>query len=166
MSAIQIKQADPNDTETISSILQEAAAWLEELGIPLWNADQLNGESIQGEVASGLYWIAYVGGEPAGCIRYQLEDPLFWPDAILGEAAYLHKFAVRRAHAGGRVSTALIDWAKSHARARGHDFLRLDCETGRPALIALYERHGFVSAGECDFGTHCVVLNEFDLNAE
>jgi len=166
MTAIHIQQAEPDNTETISSILQDAAAWLEEIGIPLWKPGQLNVESIQGEVAAGLYWLAYVDGEPAGCIRYQLEDSIFWPDAILGEAAYLHKFAVRRAHASGGVSTALLDWAKAHARDRGHDFLRLDCETGRPSLNNFYERHGFENQGERDFGTHRVVLYQFDLNAQ
>jgi len=165
MTAIQIKQAEANDTATVSSILQEAAAWLTDLGNPLWTARQLNTDSIQGEVAAGLYWIAHADNEAAGCVRYQLEDPIFWPDALLGEAAYLHKFAVRRAYAGGGVSTALLDWAKAHAHDRGHDYLRLDCDINREKLRALYEHHGFTATGEREVGTITVVLYEFELGS-
>lgn len=165
MSEITIEKAEPADDPVVSSILQEAAAWIEELGAPLWKKDEIDVEAVQGEVAAGLYWIARVDGEVAGCVRYQLEDPLFWPDATLGEAAYLHRLAIRRAYGGGEVSSALIDWAKTHARDRGHLYLRLDCDVGRPRLRAFYERHGFNAVGEREVGLYTVALYECDLTA-
>ncbi|EPD4280631.1 GNAT family N-acetyltransferase [Escherichia coli] len=47
------------------------------------------------------------------------EDPEFWPDALKGEAAYLHKLAVRRTHAGRGVSSALIEACRHAARTQG-----------------------------------------------
>ena len=165
MTTVQIHHAEPSDIETVSSILQEAAAWLDELGMPLWNASALDTESIQGHVAAGLYWLARVDGEAAGCVRYQLEDPLFWPDAQLGEAVYLHKFAVRRVHAGGHVSAAILDWAKRRALDRGHDYVRLDCDVDRAKLRAFYESHGFVGVDEREVGSCTVVLYELELGS-
>ena len=68
------------------------------------------------------------------------EDPEFWPDALKGEAAYLHKLAVRRTHAGRGVSSALIEACRHAARTQGCAKLRLDCH---PNLRGLYERLGF-----------------------
>jgi GNAT superfamily N-acetyltransferase len=163
MSEIRVELASNTDVDFVSSILKEAAAWLADRGEPLWRANDLDSESIAGEVAAGMYWLAYMGGEPAGCLRYQLEDALVWPDAPLGEAAYIHRLAVRREFAGSGVSAALIDWAKAHARNRGHAFLRLDCDAERGTLRALYERHGFVEAGEQFVGPYTVIRYEFAL---
>jgi ribosomal protein S18 acetylase RimI-like enzyme len=41
------------------------------------------------------------------------------------------------------VSTALIQWAVSHARSLGRSYLRLDTDASRPKLRELYERFGF-----------------------
>lgn len=160
-----VRQACLDDLETVALILSEAANWQEAQGAPLWSAEDVAPEAMKGKVAAGLYWLAFVGDEAVGCVLYQLEDPLFWPDAELGEAAYLHRLAVRRAHAGGGVSKALLDWAKSRARERGHDFLRLDCDAGREKLRAFFEAHGFVPVGERKLGRYTAVLYEFDLTA-
>ena len=165
MSDFEIRPATAADIEAVASILQEAASWQEAQGAPLWNAVDLTPDALQGEVSAGLYWIALSGDEAVGCLRYQLEDPLFWPDAAFGEAAYVHRLAVRRSHAGGALSSALLDWAKAHARERGHDFLRLDCDAGREKLREFYEQHGFTLAGEREVGSHSVVLYEFDLSS-
>jgi len=76
-------------------------------------------------------------------MRLTDSDPFFWPDAKEGEAAYLHRLAVRRSVADGSVSTALLAHAMEVAAVRGARFLRLDCESSRPRLRRFYERFGF-----------------------
>ena len=165
MNSVQIHQVDPSEIETVSSILSEAAEWLDERGIPLWSDHEVDSKAIQGHVAAGLYWLATVDGDAAGCVRYQLEDFRFWPDAKLGEAAYVQRLAVKRAFAGGTVSAALLDWAKAHALDKGHDYLRLDCDANRPALHRFFERHGFKRVDEHEVGANTILLYEHDLHA-
>jgi GNAT superfamily N-acetyltransferase len=50
---------------------------------------------------------------------------------------------VRRAFAGQRISTALLQWAVERARSLNRRYLRLDCDAERSRLRALYERFGF-----------------------
>jgi hypothetical protein len=107
---IVIRQAGLQDLDDVSAILIEAASWLEERGIPLWNVRDLGVEQLREEVSSGLFVLAEANGQPAGTLKYQLEDPLFWPDARDGESAFIHKVAVRRQFAGGIVSTSLLEW--------------------------------------------------------
>jgi hypothetical protein len=128
MNRISIRQTKASDTQTVSSILQEAATWLIIRGTPLWKTDELTPDMIGADVSSGLFWLADVDGTSAGCLRFQMEDRLFWPDVPPQESAFIHRLAVRRQFAGGAVSGALIDWAKGHAVRLGKRYLRLDCQ--------------------------------------
>jgi hypothetical protein len=54
--AVAISQALPNDAETVSNILLEAAEWLRERDIPMWRADELSRERIAIDVAEGHFF--------------------------------------------------------------------------------------------------------------
>ncbi|MEH2211036.1 GNAT family N-acetyltransferase [Nostoc sp.] len=116
---ISIRQATIQDTTIVSDVLLEAALWLQQSGSPLWHESEVSPESISKDVANGLFFIAEWAGEPAGTIKFQLEDLLFWPDISQEESAFVHRFAVRRHYSGGKVSSALLAWAVEQARTLG-----------------------------------------------
>lgn len=138
-----IQQAHAAETTVVSEILLEAASWLRQQNMTMWRDNELVHESIAADVANGLFLIGRVDGQSAGVIKFQLEDPLFWPDVPRGESAYVHRLAVRRQYAKGIVSTRLLSWAVERTRELGRPYLRLDCEASRPRLRAVYERFGF-----------------------
>ena len=162
--AIEIHQATVSEASAVSAVLCEAAAWLEQRKIPLWSQAQLQVAAIQADVAAGLYFIA-VNEEryPVGAFKYQPEDPLIWPDAEPGEAAYLHRVVVRRAQAGGPLAAALLAWAADRAALEGRRFLRLDCESSRPKLRAVYERFGFAHHSDRQVGPYHVARYQLSL---
>jgi GNAT superfamily N-acetyltransferase len=162
-SIVHVRQATPADVETVSSILLEAATWLERRGIPLWRHDELALDLVRADVAAGAFWIGDLNGEPAGTVRVSLSDPDFWPEVPDGETLFLHRLAVRRRFAGGQVSTALLAWACDHARGRGLGYVRLDCEASRPQLKAIYERFGFRYHSDQQVGPYLVSRYELDL---
>ena len=153
---IDVRQAKPDDLSSVARIIEEAAAWLVEMGSPLWKDDELNKDTIHLDIKAGLFFIGYFDGSAGGTIRYQQEDKLFWPDMISGEAAYVHRIAVLRKYSGGELSRALIDWAAGRARAEGKMYLRLDCESTRLRLRALYERFGFIYHSDRQVGPYHV----------
>src|SRR4051812_48854769 len=106
---IKIERAKPDETEQVLSVLREAANWLEETGGAPWVNDELKPEFISESVEGGMFWFAKVGGEIAGCVRFQLEDKEFWDDIPHADSAFIHRLAVRRKFSGGAVSRALID---------------------------------------------------------
>lgn len=113
-----------------------------------------------------MFFVAERDGEAAGVIRFQLDDPLFWPDLVNpAESAFIHRLAVRRRFAGHGVSTALIEWAVAHASALGKRYLRLDCDDERVRLKALYERFGFRLHSHRQVGSYYVARYEFELAA-
>lgn len=140
---IVVRQAEPHDAAAVRDVLLEAARWLDAHGMTLWRDDELNTEAIDRDVGSGLFWIAEATGDVAGVVKFQLTDELFWSDVPNDDSAFLHRLAVRRSYAAGRVSVSLIEWAAVHAASLGRRWLRLDCEASRTKLRAFYERQGF-----------------------
>jgi GNAT superfamily N-acetyltransferase len=160
---IAIRQAHSEDCAAVMQILQEAADWLEQRGQTLWRNSELQAHRIEAEVQQGLYFLAEAPGTALGTIRFQLEDPDFWPDVPPGEAAYVHRLAVRRSAAGGQVSTALMRWAVHRTRTLGLRFLRLDTEASRLRLRALYEDFGFRHHSDRQCGPYYVARYEYPV---
>lgn len=159
---MDIVQAKIDDVETVSSILQEAADWLIEKGEKLWARDELSPDKISEQVANGMFYLAKIDGEFAGCVRYQLEDMEYWDDVPHSHSAFVHRVAVRRKFAGKDVAKQMIEWAKSKAKADGKKFLRLDCAK-REKLCRVYESFGFKFHSEKIREPYLVVRYEFDL---
>lgn len=53
---VKIRRATHQDTAEVSAILNEAARWLEESGMPLWREGELEPASIAAHVAEGLFF--------------------------------------------------------------------------------------------------------------
>jgi GNAT superfamily N-acetyltransferase len=140
--SIAVEQAEIADLEDVSSILQEVANWLEDKGIKLWEANELAPEKIREQVEIGMFWLANVDGEVAGCIRFQIEDLEYWDDVPHSDSAFVHRVAVKRKFASQGVAIMMLDWAKGRAKALGKQYLRLDCDQRKP-LCDFYESQGF-----------------------
>lgn len=158
---IKIRPAGPAEASIVGAILDEAAAWLRETGQPMWKTDELDPGRIAADVQSGLFLIAEVSGDAAGTVKFELEDPVFWPDRPRGEACYVHRLAVRRRYAGLGLSSALLGFAARRTAVLGRPYLRLDCESARPRLRALYEAFGFWYHSDRQVGPYHVSRYEY-----
>jgi GNAT superfamily N-acetyltransferase len=154
-----IRQARRSDVPIVVNILREAATWLRQSGKPMWRDEDITEESTIGDI--GLYFLAEVAGEPAGTVRFQIEDRLFWPDIPEGESAFIHRLAVRRRFAGTGLSTALLSWAVDRTRSLGKKYLRLDCDLVRPSLRAVYENFGFIHHSDRVAGPYLLARYEY-----
>lgn len=163
---LHIRQAVATDTGLVSGVLREAALWLESRGEPLWRDDELRSDRLASEVERGLYFVGERAEGVVAAVRYQLDDPLFWPDAPPGEAAFIHRLAVRRHVAGGAASHAMMQWAVDRTRSLGRRFLRLDCEASRSRLRAVYERFGFRHHSDRTVGPYFVARYEYPVEAD
>jgi GNAT superfamily N-acetyltransferase len=159
--SVSIRNAVESDTEEVSSVLQEAAQWLSDQGMPMWKADALGPETIAKEISD--FHVAEFDRRIAGVIKFQTEDEFFWPDVPGGESAFVHRLAVRRRFAGRGVSTALLDFAVRTAGALGKNYLRLDCATDRSKLRGFYEAYGFVHHSDYFASPFHVARYEFRL---
>ena len=83
------------------------------MGVVMWEEGELAPGRVDHEIAAGLFFIADVDKDPAGVLRFQLEDRLFWPGSTTDDSAFIHRLVVRRRYKGLGVSTALMEWAVS-----------------------------------------------------
>jgi GNAT superfamily N-acetyltransferase len=165
-SGISVRQAVAVDAPVVRAMLEEAARWVDALGEVMWDESELGPGRVENEVAAGQFFIAEVDGEPAGAVRFQLEDRLFWPDLASDDSAFIHRLVVRRRYKGIGVSSALMQWAVSRARSIGKRFLRLDCDVSRPKLRRMYERFGFEFHSFRQVGTYYVARYMYPLSEQ
>jgi len=144
-------------------MLREAARWVDALGVVMWEEGELAPGRVEREIAAGQFFIAEVDGDPAGIMRFQLEDRLFWPDLTTDDSAFIHRLVVRRHYKGLGVSIALMEWAVSRARTIGKRYLRLDTDASRPKLRELYERFGFEFHSFRQVGAYYVARYQYPL---
>jgi GNAT superfamily N-acetyltransferase len=159
----KIRQAMPRDAAVVADIIREAASWLEQAGMPMWKGREVEPEVIAADVGAGLFFLIESSGEAAGTVKFELYDPLFWPDASPVDAAYVHRLAVRRSHAGRGLSSAILRWAVERTRGIGRQYLRLDCEASRGPLRAMYESFGFQYHSDRQAGPYHVSRYEYDV---
>ena len=160
---IEVQTAMLPETDVVVAILREAATWLEQRGMPLWQAAAFTSECVAPDIASERYMLARWRGSPAGVFKYQRDDPDIWPDAIPGEAAYIHRVAICRRYAGSGLAGVLLHAAAARAQREGCRYLRLDCEFARPRLRAVYERCGFIFHSDHAFGPYHMARYQLGL---
>ncbi len=160
---VSIRFAVAGEETIVSSVLLEAAEWLRQRGEPLWSSAELTPKHVAAGVGHGHFVLAFVGGQVLGTACLTADDPRYWPEAVAGEAMYVHRLAVRRSGAGGLVSAALLCWCGFQVRALGCQYLRLDCDAGRPRLRRVYENFGFEFHSERLVGAFTVARYQLAL---
>jgi hypothetical protein len=101
-----VRVACSGDIDEVVRLMHDAAAWMSAKGTPAWDVARIDRTFAETFVLRSELLVASCSDGIVGCCTLSAEDPEFWPDALKGEAAYLHKLAVRRTHAGRGVSSA------------------------------------------------------------
>jgi GNAT superfamily N-acetyltransferase len=163
MLPILVRQATLEDLSTVTEILAEAALWLEQKNMLLWQQEHICAAAVREDIELGLFYIAFCEGCAAGVVKFQTEDWVFWSDISQTDSAFLHRLAVRRRFAGGVVSTQIFQWAVRYSRELGKHFLRLDCVADRPRLRLIYENFGFRHHSDRQVGAYFVARYEYEI---
>jgi len=145
---LSIKQINISNIREFISILIEAAEWMDSIGMKNWDPSKFTIDEILIKNELNELFLCYADNEPAGCLKLQESDMLFWPDDSIGEALYVHKLTVKRKFAGQGVSIFMLNWAKEQAKLKKCNYLKLDCLANRDRLIKFYKDQGFINVDE------------------
>jgi GNAT superfamily N-acetyltransferase len=149
---VTIGPATPHELDDVLAVLDDAAAWLQAIGVTEQWPASFSGDPawvarFSSWVADGRLFIARdAAGAAAGCFRLMPNDRHIWGDDG-GANLYLHSLAVRRASAGDGVAAAMLAWACDYAGSHGAEELRLDCWAGNDRLVRYYADAGFEPRG-------------------
>jgi GNAT superfamily N-acetyltransferase len=140
---VEFVVAVPDQVDDVLRVLDEAAGWLQARGVEQWPA-RFESSWVLGSIDRGETWLVEVDELVSATVT------LDWSDAVWagvpGNAAYLHRMAVRRRAAG--LGAVILAWAAGVAREHGREALRLDCVASNERLRAYYEAAGFVFRGD------------------
>ena len=158
---IDIRPATLDDLPDVLSVLDEASAWLQSIGItrqwpatfsdhPVWSP-RITALTVDRQmylVKSGFDAIGtfHLRDEPE---RYETPNQV-WPNELRDRPSrYLYLLAVRRRVAGHGVAVSILDGAAESAH---HDarVLRLDCWAGNDKLRRFYAGAGFEYLGDIE----------------
>jgi GNAT superfamily N-acetyltransferase len=145
---LRVSAAEHRDIDTVLAILDEAATWLQENGIPgLWKPGGFSRQTFLDQISQEEVYIGWLDGKAVGTFVLQWSDPLFW-GARPPDAGYLHKLAIRPECHGRRIGLQMLRWAENKTRTMEKKFLRLDCAAEDMKIRRYYEREGFAYRGD------------------
>jgi hypothetical protein len=121
-----VRVACSGDIDEVVRLMHDAAAWMSAKGTPAWDVARIDRTFAETFVLRSELLVASCSDGIVGCCTLSAEDPEFWPDALKGEAAYLHKLAVRRTHAG-RVVQPAPDSSISEVICTNLDYAQYSC---------------------------------------
>lgn len=126
------------------SVMREVAAWGRTKGYRVWPEEWLTPEALlTADVRPENFCIGLMSGETACAFILQWTDSDYWPHAPRGEAAYLHKFCVRRKFGGMGMTGLVVDALKADCVKRGIRFIRLDTGADEEPVGRIYLNAGF-----------------------
>lgn len=125
--------------EDAISIMREVAAWGQDQGYRVWPDEWLTKEElITPDAQPENFCIGMLDGEIVCAFILQWADSDYWPDAPKYEAAYLHKFCVRRKFAGMGMTKLVTEAIQAECRKRGIRYLRLDTRLDEKVVRKIY----------------------------
>lgn len=130
--------------DTAISVMKEVAAWGRERGYRVWPDEWLTPEAlITPNARPENFCVGIIDGEIACAFILQWQDSDYWPDASKYEAAYLHKFCVRRKFAGMGMTKHVVDAIRAECQKRGIRYIRLDTALDEKVVRKIYLSAGF-----------------------
>ena len=133
-----------NKMDEAISVMREVAAWGREKGYRVWPDEWLTPEElITPDAQPENFCVGTLGDETACAFIPQWSDAEYWHNAPKFEAAYLHKFCVRRAFAGMGMTKLVVNAIKDECRRRGVRYIRLDTGLDEKVVRKIYLKAGF-----------------------
>jgi len=143
--ALEMRQATPDDIDSVMEILGESARWLSSKGLSQWSNWYEGREKVAKQVDAKHVWLLFEDDQLAGTVTIDpIGDADFWtPDQLAEPAVYVSKLAIRRSHAGRELGQFMLDWAGDYARRHGYSIVRLDAWRTNHALHRYYCSRGW-----------------------
>jgi ribosomal protein S18 acetylase RimI-like enzyme len=153
------------EVEKAVSVMREVAAWGRGRGYRVWPDEWLTEEElITPNARPENFCVGMMAGEIVCAFILQWADSDYWPDAPQYEAAYLHKFCVRRKFAGMGMTGLVTEAIRAECRKRGIRYIRLDTGLDEEAVKSIYLSAGYkiVDVVDCRNG-RAMALYELEV---
>lgn len=138
MSGIELRQAQPNDAESLVDVYHGAYQENRELGFPA-KAESVSEETVREWIHSETVYVAEAEGEIVGGVRLTETDP---------KRVKLSRLAVHEDWKGNGIGSQLIERAETAAREQDNTHVWLTTPEEHPYLPDIYRSRGYRKTGE------------------
>ena len=154
-----------NQVDEAILIMREVSEWGRSKGFRVWPDEWLTKDKlITKEAESENFCIGKLDGKSACAFILQWSDLEFWKDAPKYEAAYLHKFCVRREFSHREMTKNVIEAIKALCKKKGIKYIRLDTGLDEKVVRKIYLNAGFKIVNIIDFDNgNSVALYELEV---
>lgn len=153
---MEVRKTEQDDLEALLLLLEEARGTIATLGIDQWQNGYPSRQVVKEDIALFRSYVVTENGQIVGTFvlvddgepTYEkIYDGAWETDGNGMSYTAIHRVAVSVTMRGKGVSTALLDYAASHARALGRASLRIDTHEGNVVMRRMLEKHGFAYCG-------------------
>ena len=148
---LRLRPGGPADQGVLLFLFDEAVSWLTARGLEgqwgsqPWSERPERQRLVLEMTTNPGFTIAEIGHDAVGALIISDDSPPYVPGASEPEI-YIDLLLVSRRHAGRKIGSALLDYARTECRNRHRNMLRVDCWAGgNRELVSYYERAGFTT---------------------
>lgn len=154
-----------NEVNMAVRVIREVAAWGRSQGYRIWPDEWLTEkELVTPNAQPENFCIGTINGEIACAFILQWADPDYWPNASRYEAAYLHKFCVRRKFAGMGMTKLVTESLRAECHKRDIRYIRLDTGLDEKTVRKIYLNVGYKIVDIIDYPNgRSVALYELEV---
>jgi ribosomal protein S18 acetylase RimI-like enzyme len=142
---MEIINSTAADIDTIFSLYDAAVAFQKTKFDKHWLA--FDREMVEKEIAENRQWKIMDGNQVAGIFAIAYEDPFIWKEKNSDPSVYIHRIVTHPSYRGRHFVKLIIEWAKTHAKSMGKEYIRMDTWGDNEKLIEYYAQCGFTFLG-------------------
>ena len=141
---LDYRRVKAEEAAYVQQILLQNGQWMLSKGIDQWPLDWLESiaDDISASVAEGNFWCLESCDEIVAVVEVHAGPEQLW-GLDTEPSLYIHKLAIRRAHASRSLGSKLLRCVIQRAREEKRSYVRLDCVASNDRLRSYYASQGF-----------------------
>ena len=140
-----IENCTTSDADSILALYDAATSLQTQKNSVVWPTFEKT--FIEKEISEGRQWKLMADGEIACNWAITFNDNEIWAERDKNDSIYIHRIATSPSHRGNRFIDEIVDWARTYARSKGRQYVRLDTLGNNTRLIQHYTSAGFKFLG-------------------
>ncbi|MFZ4544062.1 MAG: GNAT family N-acetyltransferase [Saprospiraceae bacterium] len=142
---MEISNCNTFDLGVILELYDHARALQTERNMVVW--PEFEHALIENEIDENRQWKMLIDNVMVCNWAITFEDKEIWEEKDQNDSIFIHRICNNPLMRGNRYIDHIVDWAKTYARAKGKQYVRLDTLGNNTRLIELYTSAGFEFLG-------------------
>lgn len=137
----EVKNTETSDLGLIFELFEQSINYQEKKGYPVWRNYDRN--AIIKDIENKNQYKLIIDSKTAIVFSVSYADKIIWRELDKGGSIYLHRIVVNSELKGQKLFGKILEWAISHCKQKGLNYIRMDTWASNPTIIEYYKTFGF-----------------------